>query len=78
MKGNQTCLLHAYLFESHLQQKDINQILHVRPLVNVGYNKDSGVILEKTQQRSCMSRVRSDIFYPQGEKRGWNLTLYDF
>lgn len=48
MKGQRgrTCLLHTCLFESHLHQKDIDEVLHVRPFVKVWYNEDDGVILE--------------------------------
>ena len=61
-----TCLLHAYLFESHLQQKDIDYVLHVRPLVKVGNNEDSGVVLENIQQR-VMSQPHGDTSYPKRE-----------
>lgn len=44
-RGAKTRLLYTYLFKPHLQQKDIDQVLHVRPFVKVGYNEDSGVIL---------------------------------
>lgn len=68
MKGGvgQTCLLHAYLFKPHLDQKDINQILHVRPFIKVGYSEDNGVILDNTKTKA-LSRFRSDMFYPKGK-----------
>lgn len=39
--GEKTCLLYAYLFESHPYQEDIDKVLHVRPFVKVGYNEDN-------------------------------------
>jgi hypothetical protein len=64
-EGGPTCLLDAYLFESHLHQEDIDQIFHVRPFVNVGYNKDNRIILENPEERPSVSSAA--ISPPRGQ-----------
>lgn len=69
----ETCLLHAYLFESHPYQKDMDEVLHIGPLVKVWYDEDNGVALENPT-----SQAHNDILYPRGQNDRRNLTSYDF